>query len=143
VHYSGNLVPEAYSDHINQYWRVGKYISPDDEEVDILIVEVKSLAKLDRARTTLRNFAINRLKQFEKDFSLIAFYSKEDQGADWRFSFVKIEHEAYQDDKGKVKPGQILHQHGVIHFLWESMKIHIPHKNNCFPCCKPILPIRH
>ncbi len=103
VHYSGNLVPEAYRDHINQYWRVGKYISPDDEEVDILIVEVKSLAKLDRARTTLRNFAINRLKQFEKDFSLIAFYSKEDQGADWRFSFVKIEHEAYQDDKGKVK----------------------------------------
>ncbi len=103
VHYSGNLVPEAYRDHINQYWRVGKYISPDDEEVDILIVEVKSIAKLDRARTTLRNFAINRLKQFEKDYSLIAFYSKEDQGADWRFSFVKIEHEAYQDDKGKVK----------------------------------------
>ncbi|NOT13787.1 MAG: hypothetical protein HOP23_18500 [Methylococcaceae bacterium] len=103
VHYSGNLVPEAYRDHVNQYWRVGKYISPDDEEMDILIVEVKSLSKLDRSRTTLRNFAINRLKQFEKDYSLIAFYSKEDQGADWRFSFVKIEHEAYQDDKGKVK----------------------------------------
>jgi methylase of polypeptide subunit release factors len=102
-HYSGIMVPEAYRDHINQYWRVGKYISPDDEEMDILIVEVMSLSKLDRARTTLRNFAINRLKQFEKDYSLIAFYSKEDQGADWRFSFVKIEHEAYQDDKGKVK----------------------------------------
>jgi len=103
VHYSGNLVPEAYRNHINQYWRVGKYINPDDVEIDILIVEVKSLSKLDRARTTLRNFAINRLKQFEKDYSLIAFYSKEDQGSDWRFSFVKIEHEAYQDDKGKVK----------------------------------------
>ncbi|MDI1277158.1 hypothetical protein [Methylobacter sp.] len=103
VHYSGNLVPEAYRGHINQYWRVGKYISPGDEEMDILVVEVKSLSKLDRARTTLRNFAINRLKQFEKDYSLIAFYSKEDKGADWRFSFVKIEHEAYQDDKGKVK----------------------------------------
>ncbi|MFZ2169703.1 MAG: Eco57I restriction-modification methylase domain-containing protein [Methylococcaceae bacterium] len=101
--YSGGEVPEAYRAHINQYWRVGKYISPDDEEMDILIIEVKSLSKLDRARTTLRNFAINRLKQFEKDYSLIAFYSKEDQGADWRFSFVKIEHEAYQDDKGKVK----------------------------------------
>ncbi|MGZ5221903.1 MAG: DNA methyltransferase, partial [Chitinophagaceae bacterium] len=103
VHYSGNLVPEAYRDYINQYWRVGKYISPDDKQMDILIVEVKTLSKLDRARTTLRNFAINRLKQFEKDYSLIAFYSKEDQGADWRFSFIKIEHEAYQDDKGKVK----------------------------------------
>ena len=102
-HYSGNLVPEAYRDHINQYWRMGKYITPDGEEVDILIVEVKSLSNLDRARTTLRNFAINRLKKFDKDYSLIAFYSQEDQGADWRFSFIKIEHEAYQDDKGKVK----------------------------------------
>jgi Eco57I restriction-modification methylase/TaqI-like C-terminal specificity domain len=101
--YSGGEVPEAYRGHINQYWRVGKYISPNDEEMDILIVEVKSLSKLDRARTTLRNFAINRLKQFEKDYSLIAFYSKEDQGADWRFSFVKFEHEAYLNDKGKVK----------------------------------------
>lgn len=103
LHYSGNLVPEAYRGHINQYWRVGKYISPDDVEMDVLIVEVKSLSKLDRARTTLRNFAIDRLMKFGKDFSLIAFYSKEDQGADWRFSFVKFEHEAYQDDKGKVK----------------------------------------
>ena len=103
MHYSGNLVPEAYRDHINQYWRVGKYISPDDGEMDILIIEVKSLSKLDRARTTLRNFAIDRLKKFDKQYSLIAFYSKEDKGADWRFSFVKFEHEAYQDDKGKVK----------------------------------------
>ena len=69
----------------------------------MLIVEVKSFAKLDRARTTLRNFAVNRLKQFEKDFSLIAFYAKDDGGADWRFSFVKIEHKAYPDDKGKVR----------------------------------------
>jgi len=102
-HYSGIMVPEAYRDHINQYWRVGKYISPNNEEMDIHIVEVKSLSKLDRARTTLRNFAIDRLMKFGKDYSLIAFYSKEDQGADWRFSFVKFEHEAYLDDKGKVK----------------------------------------
>ena len=34
---------------------------------------------------------------------MVAFYSKEDNGADWRFSFVKIEHEAFKDDKGKVK----------------------------------------
>jgi hypothetical protein len=47
--YSGGEVPEAYRGHINQYWRVGKYISPDDVEIDILIVEVKSLSKLDRA----------------------------------------------------------------------------------------------
>ncbi len=101
--YRGNLIPEAYRSHINQYWRIGKYISPDEVEVDLLIVEVKSLSKLDRARTTLRNFAIDRLKKFEKDYSLIAFYSQEDQGSDWRFSFIKIEHQAYQDNQGKVK----------------------------------------
>ena len=101
-HYSDDMVLD-YHDHIYQYWRVGKYTSPNGEEMDILIVEVKSLSKLDRARTTLRNFAIDQLKKFDKQYSLIAFYSKQDQGADWRFSFVKFEHEAYQDDKGKVK----------------------------------------
>lgn len=102
-HYCGNLIPEAFKEHINQYWRIGKYIDPDGTELDLLVVEVKSLAKLDRARTSLRNFAVNRLKKFDKACSLIAFYAKEDEGADWRFSFVKIEHGAFQDDKGKVK----------------------------------------
>lgn len=103
AHYSGNLIPAGFTEHITQYWRIGKYIDPEGAQLDLLIVEVKSFAKLDRARTTLRNFAVNRLKQFEKDFSLIAFYAKDDGGADWRFSFVKIEHKAYPDDKGKVR----------------------------------------
>lgn len=103
THYSGNLIPEAFREHINQYWRIGKYIDPEGTELDLLVVEVKNLTKLDRARTALRNFAINRLKQFEKDYSLIAFYAKDDGGDDWRFSFVKIEHGAFQDDKGRVR----------------------------------------
>ena len=68
----------------------------------------KSFVKLERARSALHNFAVNRLRQFEKEASLIAFYARDDQGADWRFSFVKIEHEAYQDDKGKVRLRQEL-----------------------------------
>ena len=103
AHYTGNMIPESFRDHVNQYWRIGKYIAPEGDELDLLIVEVKSFTKLDRARTALRNFAVNRLKQFSKDYSLIAFYAKDDQGADWRFSFVKIEHQAFQNDKGKVK----------------------------------------
>ena len=102
-HYSGNLIPEAFREHINQYWRIGKYLDPEGTELDLLVVEVKNLTKLDRARTALRNFAINRLRQFEKDYSLIAFYAKDDGGEDWRFSFVKIEHGTFQDAKGKVK----------------------------------------
>ena len=107
-HYTGNYIPDAFKQHVHQYWRVGKYTDPDGEELDLLVVEVKSLAKLERARSALRNFAVHRLKQFEKEASLIAFYARDDQGEDWRFSFVKIEHEAYRDDKGKVKIKQEL-----------------------------------
>jgi hypothetical protein len=102
-HYSGNLIPHAFKQHVTQYWRVGKYVDPDHLEMDLLVVEVKSLFKLDRARTALRNFAVNRLRAFEKEYSLIAFYAKEDAGSDWRFSFIKIEPVAFQDEKGKVK----------------------------------------
>ncbi len=103
THYNGNLITDAFKTHITQYWRLGKYIDPDNIEMDLLVVEVKSLAKLDRARSALRNFAVNRLKKFGKDCSLIAFYAREDNGQDWRFSFIKIEHEAYKDNQGKVK----------------------------------------
>ena len=107
-HYTGNYIPDAFKQHIKQYWRIGKYIDPEGNELDLLVVEVKSLSKLERARSSLRNFSVNRLKKFEKEASLIAFYAEDDKGADWRFSFVKIEHEAYKDDKGKVKLKQEL-----------------------------------
>jgi hypothetical protein len=103
VHYTGNLIPDAFKEHVSQYWRIGKYVDPEGVELDLLAVEVRSFSKLDRARTALRNFAVNRLKQFEKDCSLVAFYAKDDHGADWRFSFIKIEHEAWRDEKGKVR----------------------------------------
>ena len=102
-HYVGNLIPPAYQEQVTQYWRIGKYVDPDGNEMDLLVVELTSLSKLDRSRSMLRSFAVNRLKKFEKESSLIAFYSKEDCGADWRFSFVKIEHQAFRDEKGKVR----------------------------------------
>jgi len=107
-HYTGNYIPDAFKQHVRQYWRIGKYVDPDGAELDLLVVQVKTLNKLERARSALRNFAVNRLKQFEKEASLVAFYAEDDQGADWRFSFIKIEHEAYKDDKGKVKLKQEL-----------------------------------
>ena len=104
-HYSGNMVPDAFKQHVNQYWRIGKYIDPEEAEMDLYVVEVKSLSKLIRARTELRNFAVRTMQTFGgKDHALIASYAKEDNGADWRFSYVKIEHNARLDEKsGKVK----------------------------------------
>lgn len=103
-HYSGNLIWDDYKEHINTYKRIGKYIDPDGEALDVLIVEVKSVTKLERARTVLRNFVIKHLKKFEKTYALVAFYSKEDGGADWRFSFIKLDYSSFFDEeKKKVK----------------------------------------
>ena len=102
--YRGNLIWDDYKEHINTYKRIGKYIDPDGEALDVLIVEVKNVQKLERARTALRNFVIKHLSKFEKDYALVAFYSKEDEGADWRFSFIKLEYRSEMDEeKGKVK----------------------------------------
>lgn len=102
--YTGNLIWDDYKEHINTYKRIGKYIDPEGEALDVLIVEVKSISKLERARTVLRNFVIKHLSKFEKDYALVAFYSKEDDGADWRFSFIKLEYKSDLDEeKGKVK----------------------------------------
>lgn len=102
--YSGNYIWDDHKEHINTYKRIGKYIDPEGDALDVLIVEVKSVAKLERARTSLRNFVIKHLSKFDKDFALVAFYSKEDDGEDWRFSFIKLEHQSYLDEeKQKVK----------------------------------------
>ncbi|WP_336070303.1 Eco57I restriction-modification methylase domain-containing protein [Mesoflavibacter sp. CH_XMU1404-2] len=102
--YSGNTIWEDQRDHVGYYKRIGKYIDPEGEALDVLIVQVKNVSKLERARTALRNFVIKHLNNFEKDYALVAFYSKEDDGFDWRFSFIKMEHQSYLDEeKQKVK----------------------------------------
>ena len=133
-HYTGNYIPDAFKQHVNQYWRIGKYVDPDGNQLDLLVVEVLSLAKLERARSSLRNFAVNRLKQFGKEASLIAFYAQDDHGADWRFSFVKIEHEAYQDAKGKVKLKQELTPARRYSYL-------VGQHENSHTACRQLLPL--
>ncbi len=97
--YSGQFIWDDYKGHINSYERIGKYIDPNNNKLDILIVKVKSVTKLERARTTLRNFVIKHLNKFDKDYALVAFYSEEDEGADWRFSFIKLEYQSYFDEE--------------------------------------------
>ncbi|MGI6655460.1 MAG: Eco57I restriction-modification methylase domain-containing protein [Desulfobulbus sp.] len=133
-HSTGNYIPDAFRQHINQYWRIGKYGDPDGNQLDLLVVEVKTLDKLERARSSLRNFAVNRLKRFGKEASLIAFYAQDDKGADWRFSFVKIEHEAYKDEEGKVKLKQELTPARRYSYL-------VGEHENSHTACKQLLPI--
>jgi hypothetical protein len=90
--YRGNLIKESFQTHVAQYTRIGKYTDPNNIALDVLIVEVQDESKLDKARTSLRNFVIDHLKKFGKDHALAAFYSKTDSGRNWRFSFIKLEH---------------------------------------------------
>lgn len=103
------LIYEDFTDKISKYKRVGLYTDPDGNELEVLIVEVEKVQMLEKARTTLRNFVIKWLqsdknKSKSRDYGLIAFYSKEDNGIDWRFSFIKVEQSSFMDEeKGKVK----------------------------------------
>lgn len=133
-HYSGNFIPEAFKQYVSQYWRIGKYVDPEGNEMDLLVVQVKSIGILEHARACLRNFAVGRLKQFEKNSSLVVFYSAEDNGCDWRFSFVKIEHEAYLDKKDKVKFRQELTPARRYSYL-------VGEHENSHTACKQLLPI--
>ena len=102
VEYRGNLIKEAFREHIAQYTRLGKYTDPNGDALDVLIIEVKEERKLDQARTSLRNFVISHLKNFDKDYALAAFYSKSDEGRNWRFSFIKLENKTTVQE-GKIK----------------------------------------
>ncbi|MGN2372053.1 Eco57I restriction-modification methylase domain-containing protein [Sphingobacterium spiritivorum] len=103
------LIYEDFEDRIAKYKRVGLYTDPEGNEIEVLIIEVEKSQMLERARTSLRNFVIKWLqsdknKSKSRDYALVAFYAKDDNGNDWRFSFVKVEQTSFMDEtKGKVK----------------------------------------
>ncbi len=87
---------------VKTYERLGTYIDPEGNKIDILIVYLEKKNSLDRARTTLRNFVANYLKQRDmKEAALVAFVSPD--LIDWRFSLVKMEYKISQTPSGNIK----------------------------------------
>ncbi|MDE0505184.1 MAG: Eco57I restriction-modification methylase domain-containing protein [Candidatus Poribacteria bacterium] len=85
---------------IKTYERTGTYSGPDGKKTDLLIVYLQKESSIDRARTALRNFVADYLKQRDmKDAALVAFVPPD--GEDWRFSFIKMEYTF--NEKGKVE----------------------------------------
>ena len=85
---------------VKTYERTGTYSAPDGKKTDLLIVYLQKESSIDRARTALRNFVADYLKQRDmKDAALVAFVPPD--GEDWRFSFIKMEYKF--NEKGKVK----------------------------------------
>jgi len=103
---TGNYIPDAYSNYVSKYERIGKYADSDDKRIDILIVHLKKETSIERARSMQRNFVAGYLKgnygtDSYKDAALVAFVSPNRE--DWRFSLVKLEVRLDAQADGQVK----------------------------------------
>ena len=97
---SGNHIAAAFRDYISSVKRIASYENTTENlNVDILVVKLVKKTSLERARATQRNFIASLLKKGDKDAALVAFVSPD--GADWRFSFVKMEYKF--DQQGKIE----------------------------------------
>ncbi len=102
---NSTYVKEAFRAHVQRFERLGTYTSPGKEKVDILIVYLTAESKLERARTAIRNFVADHLKdREEKDAALVAFVSPTEK--QWRLSYVKMEYATVEKESGKAGPEQ-------------------------------------
>jgi type I restriction-modification system DNA methylase subunit len=86
----GENIPESFKAPISRFKLLGVYTDPDGNEVELLVIETKTRAEPERSSASLRNFVVKRLKDANRDYALAAFFSKEDNGADWRFSYIRV-----------------------------------------------------
>src|SRR6266404_2587224 len=94
-------IKDAFKGHVERFERLGTYTSPEDEKLDVLVVHLTKQSKLERARTAIRNFVADHLKQRDgKDAALVAFVSPTEK--QWRFSYVKMEYATVEKDSGRV-----------------------------------------
>ncbi len=94
-------IKDAFKPHVHKFERLGTYTSPDKEKLDVLIVHLTTESKLGHARTAIRNFVADYLKnRGNKDAALVAFVSPTEK--QWRFSYIKMEYAAVEKKNGKV-----------------------------------------
>ncbi|MDQ3131074.1 MAG: Eco57I restriction-modification methylase domain-containing protein [Acidobacteriota bacterium] len=113
---SGSRVRQAFQDKVISYERIGTYTDINGEKIDVLIVNLRRKELLERARKGLRNFVADYLQSergFDKSAVLAAYAVKGDDGnylaqTGWRFSYVTLEKDLRQNDKGKFKE-EIVH----------------------------------
>ena len=103
--YHGQYIPDSFKQHITQYKRVGKYVDPEGNSLDVLVVYLRRESALERARTKQRNFIGWYLNggrgDILRDAALAAFVAPEEE--DWRFSYIRMEYKQEITDSGRVK----------------------------------------
>ncbi|MCH9056647.1 Eco57I restriction-modification methylase domain-containing protein [Synechococcus sp. PCC 6716] len=99
----GNYIKDAYKRQVRQYKRIGQYVDPDGNTIDVLVVRLQQPTSLDRARTMQRNFIAQYLQdRDQKEAALVAYTT--DGSPDWRFSLVRLDYRLEQQADGSYKP---------------------------------------
>ncbi len=107
----GQVITRAFQEKVRSYERIAQFTDIDGKKIDILIVNLYNNSTLERARTSLRNFAADYLQSergLGKAAVLIAYAVKTEkgdyaQGAEWRFSYATLEKSLVQQESGKFK----------------------------------------
>lgn len=108
-------IPNDYKDFIRSAKRLCKYTYStndyDETTIDVLVVKLKKVSSIDRARTAQRNFIaryLNGGRNYQKDAALVVFLSEDENeniSDDWRLSLVKMDYKrvAVTDENGNIK----------------------------------------
>ena len=99
----GNYIKDAYKSQVRQYKRIGQYVDPAENTIDVVVVRLHQSLSLDRARTMQRNFIAQYLQdRDQKEAALVAYYT--DEATDWRFSLVRLDYRLEVQADGSYKP---------------------------------------
>jgi hypothetical protein len=103
--WAGNRLPNAgaFQPYIDSIERIGKSDaqSKSEDQIDVLIVNLKKETSLERARTRQRNFVGRYLEDKQRTAALVAFVPP--NPANWRFSLVRMDYNIAQSPTGRVK----------------------------------------
>ena len=107
--YRGDTISEKFQKHIKTMEKIGQYIDPKDEIIDILIVKLKKEGALEKMRSIQKDYISGYLDgirgNIQKAGALVAFVTPDD----WRFSFVKMEYDWEVGGKIKKDPTEKSH----------------------------------
>jgi len=103
--WAGNRLPNAgaFQPYIDSIERIGKSDaqSTSEDQIDVLIVNLKKETSLERARTRQRNFVGRYLEDKQRTAALVAFVPP--NPANWRFSLVRMDYNIAQSPSGRIK----------------------------------------
>lgn len=97
--------PTNFAAHINGYYHIGTYQTPENNRIIIMAVELKKQLYVENSRSTQRSLAKKLIESASADAALVAFFTEGDPR--WRISFVRLDYEM-KIEGGKLKTAENL-----------------------------------